>query len=178
MKILAIRGNNLASLKGEFEVDFRAEPLASAGLFAITGPTGAGKSTLLDALCLALFERTPRLARATGRGEIPDVGEHSTTAADPRTLLRRGAAEGFAEVDYVGREGAAWRARWTVRRARNKQGGKLQNTELSLTRLADGQLVGGHTKRKPCRPSRRASASASSNSPAPCCSPRTTSPPS
>ena len=55
MKILAIRGNNLASLKGEFEVDFRAEPLASAGLFAITGPTGAGKSTLLDALSLALF---------------------------------------------------------------------------------------------------------------------------
>ena len=148
MKILAIRGNNLASLKGEFEVDFRAEPLASAGLFAITGPTGAGKSTLLDALCLALFERTPRLARVTGRGEIPDVGEHSTHVADPRTLLRRGAAEGFAEVDYVGREGAAWRARWTVRRARNKQGGKLQNTELSLTRLADGQLVGGHTKKE------------------------------
>ena len=148
MKILAIRGNNLASLKGEFEVDFRAEPLASAGLFAITGPTGAGKSTLLDALCLALFERTPRLARVTGRGEIPDVGEHSTHVADPRTLLRRGATEGFAEVDYVGREGAAWRARWTVRRARNRQGGKLQNTELSLTRLADGQLVGGHTKKE------------------------------
>ncbi len=148
MKILAIRGKNLASLAGEFEVDFQAEPLASSGLFAITGPTGAGKSTLLDALCLALFERTPRLTRAAGRGEIPDVGEHSTTAADPRTLLRRGCADGFAEVDYVGREGSAWRARWTVRRARNKQGGKLQNSELSLTRLADGQLAGGHTKKE------------------------------
>lgn len=146
MKILAIRGKNLASLAGEFEVDFQAEPLASAGLFAITGPTGAGKSTLLDALCLALFERTPRLTRVTGRGEIPDVGEHATTAADPRTLLRRGCAEGFAEVDYVGREGVAWRARWTVRRARNKQGGKLQNTEVSLCRLADGLPVGGHRK--------------------------------
>ena len=53
MKILAIRGKNLASLSSEFEVDFQSEPLASAGLFAVTGPTGSGKSTLLDALCLA-----------------------------------------------------------------------------------------------------------------------------
>ena len=40
MKILAIRGKNLASLSSEFAVDFQTEPLASAGLFAITGPTG------------------------------------------------------------------------------------------------------------------------------------------
>ena len=53
MKILAIRLKNLASLAGPVDIDFTAEPLASAGLFAITGPTGAGKSTLLDALCLA-----------------------------------------------------------------------------------------------------------------------------
>lgn len=50
MKILAIRGKNLASLAGEFEIPFQQEPLASAGLFAISGSTGAGKSTLLDAL--------------------------------------------------------------------------------------------------------------------------------
>ena len=48
MKILAIRGKNLASLEGVFEVDFRVEPLRSAGLFAITGSTGAGKTTILD----------------------------------------------------------------------------------------------------------------------------------
>ncbi|MFD2272013.1 AAA family ATPase [Undibacterium arcticum] len=64
MKILAIRGKNLASLAGEFEVDFEQEPLKSAGLFAISGPTGAGKSTLLDALCMALYESTPRLLKA------------------------------------------------------------------------------------------------------------------
>ena len=40
MKILAIRLKNLASLAGPFALDFTAEPLASAGLFAITGPTG------------------------------------------------------------------------------------------------------------------------------------------
>lgn len=58
MKILAIRGRNLASLEGDFELDFTAEPLKSAGIFAITGSTGSGKSTLLDALCLALFDTT------------------------------------------------------------------------------------------------------------------------
>lgn len=50
MKILAIRGRNLASLEGDFDVDFTAEPLLSAGIFAISGPTGAGKSTILDAM--------------------------------------------------------------------------------------------------------------------------------
>lgn len=42
MKIVAIRGKNLASLEGEFMIDFTVEPLCSAGIFAITGSTGAG----------------------------------------------------------------------------------------------------------------------------------------
>jgi exonuclease SbcC len=147
MKILAIRGKNLASLSAEFCLDFRAEPLASAGLFGITGPTGSGKSTLLDALCLALYEKTPRLARAGARGEvIPDVGENSVGPSDPRTLLRRGAVEGYAEVDFVGSDGISYRAHWSVRRARNKSDGKLQNSEVSLIRLSDEQVLGDHRK--------------------------------
>ena len=59
MKIVAIRGKNLASLEGEFMIDFTVEPLCSAGIFAITGSTGAGKST-----CLALFDCTPRMNKA------------------------------------------------------------------------------------------------------------------
>ena len=50
MKILAIRGKNLASLAGDFEVDFTVEPLKNAGIFAITGSTGSGKSTLMKTL--------------------------------------------------------------------------------------------------------------------------------
>lgn len=147
MKILAIRGKNLASLGNEFCVDFASEPLASAGLYAITGATGSGKSTLLDALCLALYERTPRLARAGAPGEsVPDVGEHSVGPADPRTILRRGASEGFAEVDFVGSDALAYRARWSVRRARGKAGGRLQPSEVSLLRLSDQQLLGDHRK--------------------------------
>ena len=62
MKILTIRLKNLASIEGTFEIDFQAEPLRSAGIFAISGPTGAGKSTILDALCLALYDKTAREA--------------------------------------------------------------------------------------------------------------------
>ena len=54
MRILAIRGKNLASLRGEFEIALNKPPLEQAGLFAITGHTGAGKSTLLDAMCLGV----------------------------------------------------------------------------------------------------------------------------
>ena len=76
MKILAIRGKNLASLEGEFEISFTEEPLKSAGIFAITGSTGAGKSTLLDALCLALFDATPRMSKARENNVlVPDVAD-------------------------------------------------------------------------------------------------------
>ena len=124
MRILAIRGGNLASLAEDFDLDLASGALGAAGLFAITGPTGAGKSTLLDALCLALFDLTPRLgARSTvliGRSddETLRLGAH-----DVRSLLRRGASSGFAEVDFEGVDGRVYRSRWSVRRARGKATG-------------------------------------------------------
>ncbi|WP_215408602.1 AAA family ATPase [Janthinobacterium sp. JC611] len=144
MKILNISGKNLASLAGEFEVDFQQEPLASAGLFAISGPTGAGKSTLLDALCLALYDATPRLLKVLGRGSaLPDVGKETVNAQDTRTLLRRGTPDGYAQVDFVGNDGTSYRARWSVRRSRTKAEGALQSTAMSLHQLPALQPIGG-----------------------------------
>jgi exonuclease SbcC len=143
MKILRIGGKNLASLAGEFEVDFDREPLASSGLFAISGPTGAGKSTLLDALCLALYDATPRLIKGPRAGNfLPDVGDDVLSVQDRRTLLRRGTAEAFAEVDFVGNDEGRYRARWSVRRSRNRAGGALQPVTMSLQRLPDLQPIG------------------------------------
>ncbi|MDR5899046.1 AAA family ATPase [Halomonas vilamensis] len=142
MKILALRLENLASLPGPLELDFTAAPLAEAGLFAITGPTGAGKSTLLDALCLALYGNTPRLRQAPGQNApLPDIGEDTIGTSDPRTLLRRGTASGYAEVDFLGRDGRRYRARWFVRRARKRADGKLQSVEQSLRDLETDQLL-------------------------------------
>jgi exonuclease SbcC len=140
VKILAIRLKNLASLAGPFEIDFTREPLASSGLFAITGPTGAGKSTLLDALCLALFGAVPRL-NSTGRdAKVPDA-DGEIASGDPRTLLRRGTGEGFAEVDFLGIDGRRYRARWEANRAREKATGKLQASRQSLRDLDTDQLL-------------------------------------
>ncbi|MDB6143211.1 MAG: chromosome segregation protein [Pseudomonas sp.] len=144
MKILAIRLKNLASLAGPFELDFTAEPLASAGLFAITGPTGAGKSTLLDALCLALFGAIPRLSNV-GQSKVPEIdGDISTN--DPRTLLRRGTGSGFAEVDFVGIDNRRYRARWETNRARDNASKKLQASRQTLTDLDSEQILSSQNK--------------------------------
>lgn len=136
MRILAIRGKNLASLAGEFVVDFQQQPLEGAGVFAISGPTGAGKSTLLDAMCLALYHDTPRLLGAHANNvNVPDVGDYSLPPQDPRNLLRRGCVEGYAEVDFIDHDGHPRCASWHVRRARGKPGGKMQAASASLRRI-------------------------------------------
>jgi exonuclease SbcC len=54
MRILRLKIRNIASLKGEHEIDFQ-EIQKEGHLFAITGETGAGKSTILNTIGLALY---------------------------------------------------------------------------------------------------------------------------
>ncbi len=141
MRLLAIRGRNLASLAGDFAIDFSDEPLAGAGIFAITGETGAGKSTVLDALCLALYGAVPRLR--DGRADaIRDVGEDTISSSAPVSILRRGAVEGRAEVDFeVG--GERLTATWAVRRARARPDGRLQKVERAILDDAGEPIAAG-----------------------------------
>jgi exonuclease SbcC len=145
MRILAIRGENLASLSDPFEVDFESEPIRSAGIFAITGPTGAGKTTLLDAICLALFDSLPRMDSAEGGASIGRVDGDSSQQAkydDVRGILRHGAGAGYAEVDFVGQDGRRYRSRWEVNRARSKSNGKLQSQKITLTDIESREIIG------------------------------------
>mgnify|MGYP002716094791 FL=1 len=125
MKILSLRLKNLNSLKGEWKIDFAAEPFAGSGLFAITGPTGAGKTTLLDAICLALYHRTPRM---------------STLSASGNELMTRHTADCLAEVEFEVK-GQGYRAFWSQRRARDKIDGALQAPKVELARIADGEIL-------------------------------------
>lgn len=144
MKILVIRVKNLASLEGETVIDFTQEPLASAGLFAITGPIGAGKSTLLDAVCLALFGKTPRYnSNADSKVEIRDTTGSTISQGDVRGILRDGTANGYAEVDFIGVDKQLYRATWSVNRAKGRADGNLQSAVVKGKNLSANTDIPG-----------------------------------
>lgn len=96
MKILTIRLKNLTSIEGTFEVDFTAEPLRSAGIFAISGPTGGWKIDDHWMLCVWHFiDKTPRFAASGENLYLSDVGENQVNQSDVKNILRRGTGEGL-----------------------------------------------------------------------------------
>lgn len=144
MKILSIRIKNLASLADEHFIDFESAPLAHAGLIAIVGKTGAGKSTILDAMCLALFNRVPRLKDSDGK--LKDVDGSELLTNSPLTVLRRGTGHGFAELCFIAQDQKRYLARWEIKRARENPNGKLQSVQRHLKCLTDGVVLADKAK--------------------------------
>lgn len=123
MKICSLRFENLNSLKGKWFIDFEDEPFDGSGIFAITGPTGAGKSTLLDAICLALYHKTPRINVSQSGNDV----------------MTRHTAHCSAEVVFEVK-GKRYVANWSQKRARNSAEGNLQAIKCELLEF-DGQVI-------------------------------------
>ena len=124
MKLLKLTLENLNSFQRKIELDFAENRhLKDASLLAITGPTGSGKTTLLDALCVALYNRTPRLS--------------STGNQNPGNLLSQGKTEGFAEVIFEA-NGTRYLSEWRISRKRN---GELNTPKVLLKNHDTEKLI-------------------------------------
>ena len=116
MRIEKLRFCNINSLRGTWSLDLEDPALLDSGLFLITGPTGSGKSTLLDAICLALYNRTPRLsnAKASDDTKYSDNGQ-MIDIKKVNQLLKKGEAYGYASLDFEGADGKVYMAEWSCR---------------------------------------------------------------
>ena len=133
MKICKLKLKNLNSFREPVEVDFENPPLDDASLVAITGPTGAGKTTLLDAICVALYGKTPRL---TGQG-----------SQNPKHLISHGEKEGSAEVHFMANDTrylATWAA--TQKGAPRVQLRYADSDKLITDKLQKGKSLGSSQK--------------------------------
>ncbi|MDD3694880.1 MAG: AAA family ATPase, partial [Lentisphaeria bacterium] len=110
MKIEKISFSNLNSLYGSWEIDLNHPEYQASGIFAIVGDTGAGKSSILDAVCLALYGRTPRLENINQSGN---------------EIMSRQSGHCRAELSFLVK-GKRYRAAWSQRRARQRADGRLQ----------------------------------------------------
>lgn len=125
MKLLTLRFQNLNSLEGEWQIDFSHPDYEQNGIFAIAGPTGAGKTTILDAICLALYGKTPRL---------------DLISQSQNEIMSRQHGSCFAELTFQTANGT-YSAHWSQRRARDKADGRLQPPKRELFDLTTNKLI-------------------------------------
>ncbi|MBR0150314.1 MAG: AAA family ATPase [Synergistaceae bacterium] len=126
MKIISIKFKNLNSLRGEWDIKFNEPPYTSDGIFAVTGPTGAGKTTIFDAVCLALYGRTPRLANIS-----VSVNE----------IMSKGEKDCFAHVTFSA-DNEIYICKWWQTKTGSGSTEKLQSPHHHIERYEEGQEEG------------------------------------
>lgn len=139
MKIKKLTIHNIASIE-DATIDFSATPLSDTDIFLITGTTGAGKTTILDAICLALFNTTPRLGKCKNRRVA--VNGDNLAADDPRNFMRLNTGEANVVLTFDGTDGNQYEAEWHVQRGKNKKAtSNLNNVVWTLRNLTTGSQL-------------------------------------
>jgi exonuclease SbcC len=137
MKFKKLEIRNINSI-AEAVIDFEHLMPEDQHIFMIWGPSGAGKSTILDAICMALFCKTPRLQSIVEKKENQYVDpefQFSDRAKgiainDLRQYLKRGTKEGWCSLQFIGNDSVTYTAKTAFSINRN---GNLNNIEWSLT---------------------------------------------
>lgn len=131
MKFKRLTIRNIGSIENK-TIDFTTDPLGSASLFLISGPTGSGKSIILDSICLALYGKAVRLDKVSNRENYMDpafncTADGSISLCDARQLVRRGTTSACATLVFDGNDGREYTASWIAAR------GKKENINTRLT---------------------------------------------
>ena len=136
MKFKKLEIRNINSI-ADAVVDFENLMPEEQHIFMIWGPSGAGKSTILDAICMALFCKTPRLQSVAEKKENQyqdpefQFSDRAKGIAinDLRQYLKRGTKEGYCALQFVGNDSVTYTAKTAFSINRN---GNLNNIEWSL----------------------------------------------
>ncbi|MDR1963333.1 MAG: AAA family ATPase [Planctomycetaceae bacterium] len=126
MKILSVELENLNSLVGKTKIDFTNPMFTTSGIFAIVGPTGSGKTTILDAICLALYGRTPRL---------------KSISQSENEIMSRGTGFCSAEVVFETNKNGTFLCSWYQQRAGKKPDGNLQKPKHEISEPAGNETA-------------------------------------
>lgn len=118
MKLKKLHIENVASISS-CDIDFEND--IKDGVFLITGETGTGKTTILDAICLALYGRTPRLSNSPASEQY----DANSNLLGLRTnhceqLLRHGTKEARVTLSFVGNDGHDYTASWSISLVRHR----------------------------------------------------------
>lgn len=138
MKFKRLEIKNIASIKHAV-VDFDKDPIKSARLFLINGPTGSGKSVIFDSICLALFRTAPRLENLGNRLVEDSMSDEGTMRlSSPISFVRRGVSDASVTLTFEGNNGHIYEARWeTELYVKGEKKGTLKGEKQYVTDLTD-----------------------------------------